>query len=164
MTISIKDKHTLQINEFKFKCCIGKKGSTNHKKEGDKKTPKGIFQIENLYFRKDRKKKPSTLLKCIEIKKNMGWCDDVRFSKIYNKLFKIEKKIKHEKLKRKDNKYDLFIPIKYNFNKPVTGLGSCIFLHLTNNYKPTAGCIAVRKKDFLIILKLINNKTTIKIC
>ena len=39
------------------------------KNEGDKKTPKGTFEIENLYFRKDRKEKPSTLLKCIEIKK-----------------------------------------------------------------------------------------------
>ena len=40
-----------------------------HKKEGDKKTPKGTFEIENLYFRKDRKEKPKTLLRCIEIKK-----------------------------------------------------------------------------------------------
>ena len=77
------------------------------KKKGDKKTPKGTFEIENLYFRKDRIEKPLTLLKCIEIKKNMGWCDDIRFPKKYNKLIKIEKKIKHEKLKRKDYKYDL---------------------------------------------------------
>ena len=49
MTIFVKNKHTLQIDEFKFKCCIGKKGSTRNKKEGDKKTPKGTFKIENLY-------------------------------------------------------------------------------------------------------------------
>ena len=72
MTIFVKNKHTLQIDEFKFKCCIGKKGSTINKKEGDKKTPKGTFEIENLYFRKDRIKKPLTLLKCIEIKKKYG--------------------------------------------------------------------------------------------
>ena len=163
MTIFIKNKHTLQIDEFKFKCCIGKNGSTKNKKEGDKKTPKGKFNIENLYFRKDRKAKPSTLLKCIEIKKNMGWCNDVRFPKKYNKLIKIKKKIKHEKLKRKDQKYDFFIPIKYNFIKPITGLGSCIFIHLTKDYKPTAGCIALKEKDFLIMLKLIKKKTKIKI-
>ena len=102
MTISIKNKHTLQIDEFKFKCCIGKKGSTIQKKEGDKKSPKGTFGIENLYFRKDRMNKPFTSLKCIQIKKNMGWCDDTRFPKKYNKLFKIQKNIKHEKLKRKE--------------------------------------------------------------
>ena len=69
MTILVKNKHTLQIDKFIFKCCIGKKGSTKNKKEGDKKTPKGTFKIENLYFRKDSLKKPLTLLKCIEIKK-----------------------------------------------------------------------------------------------
>ena len=163
MTILVKNKHTLQIDEFKFVCCIGKKGSTSNKKEGDKKTPKGTFEIENLYFREDRIKKPLTLLKCIKIKKNMGWCDDISFPKKYNKLIKVDKKIRHEKLKRKDNKYDLLIPIKYNFNKPTTGKGSCIFIHLTKNYQPTAGCIALKKKDFLIMLKLINKDSTIKI-
>ena len=163
MTIFVKNKHTLQINEFKFKCCIGKNGLTKYKKEGDKKTPKGKFQIEHLYFRKDRLEKPLTSLKCIRIKKNMGWCNDVKSPKMYNKFFKIEKKIKHEKLNRKDYKYDLMIPIKYNFISPITGKGSCIFIHLTKNYKPTAGCIGLKKKDFLIMLKLINKNTKIKI-
>jgi len=163
MTIFVKNKHTLQIAEFKFKCSIGKKGLTFNKKEGDKKTPKGLFEIEHLYFRKDRIKKPLTLIKCVEIKKGMGWCDDVRFPKKYNKLFKINKKIRHEKLKRKDCKYDLLIPIKYNFKKTIVGLGSCIFIHLTKDYKPTAGCIALQKKDFLIMLKLIKKNSKIKI-
>ena len=163
MTIFVKNKHTLQIDEFKLKCCIGKNGSTKKKKEGDKKTPKGTFEIENLYFRKDRKEKPKTQLKCIEIKKDMGWCNDRRFPKKYNKLFKLEEKIKHEKLKRKDYKYDFLIPIKYNFNKPITGKGSCIFIHLTKDYKPTAGCVALNEKDFLIMLKLIKKNSKIKI-
>ena len=163
MILHLKNKQTLQVDEFIFKCCIGKNGLTFKKKEGDQKTPKGIFKIENLYFRKDRIKKPKTLLKCIEITKDMGWCDDIRFPKKYNKLFKIEKKIKHEKLKRKDYKYNFLIPIKYNFNKPVTGLGSCIFIHLTKDYIPTAGCVALKEKDFLIMLKLIKKNSKIKI-
>ena len=163
MTIFVKNKHTLQIDEFKFKCCIGKKGTTKNKKEGDRKTPKGTYEIENLYFRRDRKQRPITVLKCIEIKKYMGWCDDVNFPKKYNKLFKINNNIKHEKLKRRDNKYDLIIPIKYNFKKPIIGKGSCIFIHLTKNYIPTAGCVALKEKDFLIMLKLITKNSKIKI-
>ncbi|MDB3987660.1 L,D-transpeptidase family protein [Candidatus Pelagibacter sp.] len=163
MIIYLKNKQTLQIDDFNFKCCIGKKGLTFKKREGDQKTPKGIFEIENLYYRKERIKKPKTSLKCVEIKKDMGWCDDVKFEKKYNKLFKINKKISHEKLKRKDHKYDLIIPIKYNFLKPIKGLGSCIFIHLTKNYKPTAGCIALKEKDFLIMLKLIDKNTKITI-
>ena len=163
MTILLKNKHTLQIDEFKFKCCIGKNGSTKSKKEGDKKTPKGTFEIQNLYFRKDKIKQPLTLLKCISIKKSMGWCNDIRFPRKYNKLFKIKKRIRHEKLKRQDYKYDLLIPIKYNFEKPIPSQGSCIFIHLTKDYKPTAGCIALKEKDFLILLKLIKKNSKIKI-
>ena len=163
MTILVKNKHTLLIDKFQFRCCIGIKGLTKNKKEGDKKTPKGTFEIENLYYRKDRLRKPITSLKCIEIKKDMGWCDDINAPKKYNKRIKIEKKFKHEKLNRKDCKYDLLIPIKYNFKRPISGLGSCIFIHLTEDYRPTAGCIALKKKDFLIMLKLINKNSKIKI-
>ena len=163
MIIYIKNKHTLQVGEFKFKCSIGKNGKSIKKKEGDKKTPIGNFAIENLYYRSDRIKKPSTSLKCIKIKKNMGWCDDPSNPKNYNKLIKPSKKTKFEKLYRQDHNYDLLIPIKYNFLKPVKFKGSCIFIHLTNNYKPTLGCVAIKKKDFLIMLKLINKKTKIQI-
>tara|TARA_Y100000996_G_C22550185_1_gene653417 strand:+ start:1015 stop:1509 length:495 start_codon:yes stop_codon:yes gene_type:complete len=163
MTIFLKNKHTLQINEFYFKCCIGIKGLIKKKTEGDKKTPKGTFGIGKLYFREDRVKKPKTKLKCIPIKNNMGWCDDVKYPKKYNKLIKTQLNVRHEKLKRRDNKYDLLIPIKYNYNNPTPGLGSCIFIHLTKNYKPTFGCIALDKKDFLIMLKLIDKNTKIKI-
>ncbi len=163
MIISLKNKDTLHVDDFKFKCCIGKNGLSKKKIEGDKKTPIGLFKLGDLYFRKDRIKKPNSYLKKIVIKKSMGWCNDVTNKKKYNKLFKIDKRIKHEMLFRKDYKYDLLIPIKYNYIKPLTGKGSCIFLHLTKNYKPTAGCIALKKKDFLIMLKLINKKTKIKI-
>ncbi len=91
----------------------------------------------------------------------MGWCNDMLFPKKYNKLFKIKNKIKHEKLKRNDYKYDLLIPVKHNFAKPIVGLGSCIFIHLTKDYRPTAGCIALKEKDFLIMIKLIKRNSKI---
>ena len=93
MTIFVKNKHTLQIDEFKFKCCIGKKGVTKRKREGDKKTPKGMFKIENLYFRLDKIDKLKTSLKTIKINKNMGWCDDINFPEKYNKLIKVRNSI-----------------------------------------------------------------------
>ena len=69
MTIIIKNKDTLAFDDFVFKCAIGKKGSTTKKNEGDLKTPKGIFTIGNLYYRKDRLKRPVTNLKANVIKK-----------------------------------------------------------------------------------------------
>ena len=163
MTIFLKNKHTLQLDDFYFKCCIGKKGITKRKKEGDYKTPFGTFTVEDLFFRKDRIKKPKTSLVSIEIKRSMGWCDDIHYPSKYNRLIKINNKIKHEKLKRNDYKYDLLIPVNYNIKKPIVGLGSCIFIHLTKDYKPTSGCIALKKKDLLIMLKLIKKNSKVKI-
>ena len=162
MIIKIKNENTLILDDFKFKCCIGKNGFTKDKKEGDKKTPIGTFKLGNLYFRKDRFIKIDTKLKVVPIKKDMGWCDDTN-SKKYNKLIKITKKIKYEKLFKKDSIYDLLIPIKYNIVKQKKNKGSAIFLHLTKNYRKTLGCIAVKKEDMLIILKLIDKSTKIKI-
>ena len=163
MTIILKNKATLTYDDFNFRCCIGKKGLSIKKIEGDKKTPKGEFSLGNLYYRKDRMVKPSTRLNCIPIKKNMGWCNDVKERIFYNKLFKINKRIRHEKLYRKDYKYDLIIPINYNTKNTKLGKGSAIFLHLTKNYLPTSGCVALNKKDFMILLKIINKKTKIRL-
>ena len=162
MRIILKNKETLLCDDFVFKCAIGKKGITSKKFEGDKKTPRGIFSLGPLFFRKDRIEDPITKLKKIEIRKNMGWCDDIK-SKKYNKLIKINNNIKHEKLFRKRNIYDLLIPIKYNTSNPKRNKGSAIFLHVTNNYKKTMGCIALKKRDMLILIKLINKNTKIKI-
>tara|TARA_Y100000817_G_C16747586_1_gene495428 strand:+ start:220 stop:714 length:495 start_codon:yes stop_codon:yes gene_type:complete len=163
MTIILKNKGSLIFDDFIFKCSIGKKGLIKNKNEGDKKTPIGIFSLGNLYYRKDRNPRPFTKLKCIAIQKNMGWCDDARNRKYYNKLIKIKKNLKHEKLYRRDSKYDFLIPINYNTKKTRMGLGSAIFIHLTKTYKPTLGCLALKKKDFLILIKLINKNTKIKL-
>ena len=163
MIIYVKNKHTLRVDDFKFKCCVGKKGISKKKIEGDLKTPVGIFKLGPLFFRKDKVKKLFTNLKSIEIKKNMGWCNDIKSKKYYNRLINTQQNLRYEKLFRKDYKYNLFIPILYNYKKNELAKGSCIFLHLTKNYKPTAGCIAIKEDDFLILLKLINRKTKIKI-
>lgn len=162
MQIITISNNTLKFDDFEFKCVIGKNGKTSNKKEGDKKTPKGKFSIGSLFFRKDKIKTFQTSLKKIPIKKTMGWCDDVN-SPNYNKLIKINKNEKHEKLFRDDGIYDLIIPINYNTNKTIKHKGSAIFLHLTNNYKKTLGCVALKKSDFLILLKVINKNTKIQI-
>ena len=162
MLIHLKNKDKLIVDGFKFRCCIGKSETKKSKIEGDNSTPKGIFTLGTLYYRKDRVKKPVTNLKTKIIKSNLGWCNDPKHI-FYNKEIKIQKKIRHEKLYRKDHNYDYLIVINYNIKKTIPGKGSAIFIHLTKNYYPTAGCIALKKQDFIILLKLINNKTKIAI-
>ena len=162
MIIRLKNKDTLNFDDFSIKCVIGKNGLNKNKKEGDKSTPIGNFKLGPLYWRADKIEKPETNISCKKINKNMGWCNDID-SRFYNKEIKVNKKIKHEKLFRKDYKYNLFLVIKYNDKKIIKGKGSAIFIHLTKNYKSTAGCIALKKNDFLILLRLIKKNSNINI-
>ena len=160
MIIHVKNKDTLIIDDFKFKCCIGKNGLNSNKTEGDYTTPKGLFDLKKLYFRKDRVGIPKSKIRKKIIKKNMAWCDDPNHQK-YNEEIEVYNKNTKEKLYRTDHKYDYVITINHNYKK-VPNKGSAVFIHLTNNYNPTSGCVALKKKDFEILLKLINKKTKIK--
>tara|TARA_B110001452_G_scaffold240635_1_gene222335 strand:+ start:260 stop:748 length:489 start_codon:yes stop_codon:yes gene_type:complete len=161
MIIHVKNKNTLIIDDFQFKCCIGKNGINSKKKEGDYSTPKGLFKLKKLYFRKDRVGIPKCSIKKKIIKKNIAWCDDP-YSTKYNEEILISNNNHKEKFYRKDRKYDYLLTISHN-EKKVPFNGSAVFLHLTDNYKPTAGCIAIKKNDFKILLKLIDNNTRLKI-
>ena len=153
----------LIFGNYKIKCAVGKRGITSFKKEGDKSTPKGNYCFKSLLYRRDRVPNIKTDLKKIIIKKNMGWCDDPQ-SKSYNKLIIIPNKFRFEKLYKKENMYDIILVIDYNLNPTIKNKASAIFLHVAKrNYSPTAGCIAVSKKDMHLILTCINKKTKIKI-
>ena len=161
MIIHVKNKNTLIIDDFKFRCCVGKNGIRFNKKEGDFSTPKGLFKLQILYFRKDRVGIPVTKIKKKIITKDLGWCDDPNHKK-YNEEIKIYRRNSKENFYRKDIKYDYLITINHN-DKKIPYMGSAIFIHLTDNYKPTAGCIALKKKDFEVLLNLVDQKTKIKI-
>jgi len=161
MIIHVKNKNTIIIDDFKLKCCIGKNGLNCNKKEGDYSTPKGLFNLKKLYFRKDRVGIPKCKIEKKIIKENMAWCDEPNHKK-YNEEIKIYNKRLKENLYRNDHRYDYVISISHNEQK-IPNKGSAVFIHLTDNYKPTAGCVALKRKDFEILLKLIDKKTKIKI-
>ena len=161
MIIIVKNKDTLIVDDFHIKCCVGKNGLSLNKNEGDFKTPKGIFKLEKLYFRKDRVGMPKCKINKKIITKGTAWCDDPNHAKYNEEILNLTKKSK-ESFYRKDHKYDYLITINHN-SKRTPGKGSAIFIHLTKDYQGTAGCIAIKKNDFEILLKLINQKSKIKI-
>ena len=162
MHIIVKNK-ILSYKDYKVKCTIGKRGIKSRKKEGDLTTPRGIFKIKELYYRKDRIKDLRTKVKKIIIKKNMGWCDDSSSSK-YNKIIRLPFNFSHEKLYRKDNIYDLMLVINFNMRPIKKNKGSAIFIHVAKkDFSPTKGCIAIKKNELKKLLKIINKNTKIKI-
>ena len=156
------NKNYLIYNKLKVKCAIGKKGINYKRKEGDLITPRGQFKIKYILYRKDRVKISTKLKKSI-IKKNMGWCDDPESSQ-YNKLVKLPFAYKHEKLFRKENFYDIILILNYNMNPIKKYKGSAIFIHVTkNNFKKTEGCVAIKKRSLIKLIKEINPNTKVKI-
>ena len=160
--IIVKKSGYLKYKKFKFRCALGKAGIKNKTKEGDNITPKGTYKAIKLFYRTDKISKIKTILKKFKIKKNMGWCDDPR-SKFYNKEIKLPSLYGHEKLYRKDNIYDLVVVLNYNFKPIIKNKGSAIFIHVTNKYKSTQGCIALKKEDLIKLLSVIKKNTKIKI-
>ena len=162
MHILINNKY-LFFNEYRIKCAVGKRGIGIKKKEGDLITPKGLYKIKFLLFRKERLKNLKTKIKKLVIKKNMGWCNDSR-SKNYNKLITFPFTYGYEKLFRQDNIYDVILVLDYNINPIRKNKGSAIFIHIAKkNYKNTAGCIAISKTHLKKIIKIINKKTIVYI-
>ena len=159
--IIINKSGYLKYRSLKFRCALGKSGIGNKKMEGDNITPRGIFKIIKIYYRKNRLKKLSSKFTLIEIKKNMGWCDDPK-SRKYNQPIILPNKYNHEVLYRKDNIYDLILVLNYNIRPTIKNRGSAIFIHVAKkNYKKTAGCIAIKKNDLISLVKEINKNTKV---
>ena len=163
LIINLNKKYFLKAGNKVFKCQIGAGGSKNvtKKVEGDKTTPFGKWRLEKLYYRPDRilrpKPKKKNILKINQITKYCGWCDDIR-SKYYNQYLNINNltspKTGFEKLLRKDNAYDIVIQISHNINPTIKNKGSAIFVHCSfEDFRSTAGCIALEKRDLIFLIK-----------
>ena len=160
MHIYVSKKYLTYQNN-KVKCAIGKRGIGKKQKEGDQITPRGTFRIKNILYRKDKINYFKSVIKKTPIKKNMGWCDDPK-SKDYNKLIKYPFNYKSEKLYRSNNIYDIILVLDFNMHPIKKNKGSAIFIHISNNkYSPTQGCIAIKKKELLKLIKFIDKKTKI---
>ena len=160
MHIYVSKKYLTYQNN-KVKCAIGKRGIGKKQKEGDQITPQGTFRIKNILYRKDKINYLRSVIKKTPIKRNMGWCDDPK-SKDYNKLIKYPFNYKSEKLYRSNNIYDIILVLDFNMHPIKKNKGSAIFIHISNSkYSSTQGCIAIKKKELLKLIKFIDKKTKI---
>ena len=173
LVININNKYFLRVGSKVFKCQIGEGGLKNavKKSEGDKTTPIGRWYLSKIYYRPDKilrpKLKKKNVLNINKITKNCGWCDDIR-SNNYNQYVKINyfqsQNFKYEKLWREDDAYDMLIVTSHNVGPTIKNKGSAIFIHcsFTNN-RNTAGCIALKNKNLVFLLKNLNYNTYITI-
>lgn len=139
---------------------IGQNGTTLNKKEGDKKTPEGIFNLGIALGTKNTIN--NNKINYRKINKNLYWIDDIE-SNYYNQLVNV-KNIKKdwksaEHLIEYPEEYKYAIEIKSNPTNE-KGKGSAIFLHCSKN-KPTAGCVAIECSKMQEVINQIDNNTII---
>jgi len=156
---------TINFNNISYPCQVGIEGGIHFTegREGDKKTPIGNYKIRFGFYRKDRVSKPNSKLNFIPINKNDGWSNST-MSTSYNRYIRLPDNKSHERLWRDDRAYDIVLVIDHNDSPPVTGLGSAIFIHLSQTDKrKTLGCVAIEPIVMSKLLPLIKNGTKLSI-
>lgn len=138
---------------------LGQRG-IGKKKEGDKKTPKGMYSLGQAF---GILKNPGTKMPYVKVNSYHYWCGDSG-SRYYNRLIRSDQtghRCKGEHLIDYKGVYNYGIFIEYN-KKGKAGKGSAIFLHCSRG-KATAGCVAVPEKYMRKTLKRLRPEANPKI-
>lgn len=131
------------------------------KKEGDGKSPQGIFKIIRLFGKQSRESLSfKTELPYLHVNGNEWVCVDDVNSEYYNRIVSEKKVVKDwnsaEQMLRTDGLYELGAILDYNLNPVEKGAGSCVFMHIWRaSDKPTAGCTATAKEKLTTIFSAL---------
>jgi L,D-peptidoglycan transpeptidase YkuD (ErfK/YbiS/YcfS/YnhG family) len=138
-----------------FPCALGRGGVSARKREGDGATPRGRWIARQVLYRGDRVARPLTPLPIRAIRAHDGWCDDPA-DRNYNRPVPLPYPTSAERLARQDRLYDIIVPLGYNDIPRSKGRGSAIFMHVARrNFTPTEGCIALKHRDLVKLLRHI---------
>lgn len=160
--IRVTSDRTLEWKGRVYPCAVGAGGIRVAKSEGDLATPVGCFPLRRLLYRPDRESAPESRLSAAPIERDDGWCDAPADPR-YNLAVARPYSARAEALWRDDRVYDLLVVLGHNDDPVVPGAGSAIFLHLAaDDFGPTEGCVALKRPDFIEIIKDCGTET--KIC
>jgi L,D-peptidoglycan transpeptidase YkuD (ErfK/YbiS/YcfS/YnhG family) len=157
--ISVSPDGLLKWRGKTFRCALGRTGITVTKREGDGASPMGCFSLRRVLYRADRLGRPSSRLPTATIARHDGWCD-APGDPNYNLPVELPYVASAESLWRDDSLYDVLVVLGFNDSPVVPGCGSAIFLHVArDDYGPTAGCVALAKRDLLTVLEHCDSGT-----
>ena len=145
------------VQVHKSTAVVGKNGLSNSKKEGDGRTPIGLFSIgESFGFAP----KPSNIkMRYTRTNNYHYWIDDPT-SPDYNKwvYYKGNPNKRWKSYERMNHYlYKYTVIINYNRDPIIKGKGSAIFLHRwRQSTSPTAGCVALNEKQLLNVMRWID--------
>lgn len=156
MIFSVHPNGRMGVGAETVRCAVGRGGVciASFKREGDGKTPAGVWPLRRLLWRADRISLPETALPSKPIHVSDGWCD-APADRQYNQPVEMPYHRSAESLWRQDDVYDLVVVVGYNDDPVVPGAGSAIFLHLSRpDYVATEGCVALAREHMSTFLRL----------
>ncbi len=153
----------LRLGILYLPCALGRGGRRAGKCEGDGATPLGTWRVREVLYRADRTPRPGTSLPARMIRPEDGWCD-APGDRNYNRPVRHPYPASAERLWREDDLYDVVVVLDYNLRPRVRGKGSAIFMHVARpGYRPTEGCIALRRDHLLLVLSKLVRGSVIRI-
>lgn len=151
------------VGSHRFPCALGRSGSRAVKREGDGATPLGRFALDRVFYRADHVRRPRTGLGLSPLRERDGWCD-APGDRNYNRLVRHPYPASAECMWREDGLYDLVVVLSYNERPRIKGRGSAIFMHVARaGFRPTEGCIALRRDDLVKLLALVRRGSRVRI-
>lgn len=162
-TAAERTRGHLRAGNLVFPVALGRSGILTNKREGDGATPRGTFRLLRLWWRADRLPRPRTRLPVRLIRKTDGWSEDPA-DRNYNRAVKIPERSNADRLWRDDHLYDLIVELDHNTRPRIANRGSAVFVHVAREgFKPTAGCVALKRGDLLKLLATIAHDCRIEI-
>lgn len=149
----------LRFLHRRFACTVGQSGlvAAKAKREGDGASPAGVHRIVGMLYRPDRMVRPADW--ALPIGPCDLWSDDPADDD-YNLMVRAPHAFGHERLRRADPMYDLILITDWNWPHAEPGRGSAIFVHQWRRPGvPTAGCVALARRDLLWIAPRITHQT-----
>lgn len=158
-----RSRAIVQVGPLRIAAAIGRSGRTSRKREGDGATPIATMPLLYGFLRGDRVAQTSSKLSFRRIQPSMLWCDAPEHPS-YNRLVRAPFRPSHEDMRRDDGLYDICLVLDWNVTARRRHAGSAIFFHLIRpGYEPTAGCVAVAKRDMLRILPHLRRGTVVRV-
>ena len=153
----------VRAGPLELPCALGRRGRSYFKREGDGATPSGLWRAMLVLYRPDRTNRPRTGVPTRPLRPNDGWCDAVA-NRNYNRHVRHPYPASAERLWRGDGIYDVIVVLDHNTRPRVRGAGSAIFIHLARpHFTPTEGCIALTRRDLLLLIARLGSHTRLLI-
>ncbi len=141
---------------------VGLNGAGPHKREGDGKSPAGVFTVGTTFGYHPADSVRWLHMPYLQLTSGTDCVDDtasLQYNRVVDRAAVAKVDWKSAEHMRTVKEYEMGAVIEYNAAPPVKGRGSCIFFHIWNGPRSsTAGCTAMERSDLVRLLAWLDPK------